>query len=116
MDVLAIHPETVSKRGQNDRLVCGVPAVDIQRRIRLGVPGGLRFGERLGKAKTRLAHPGENVIAGPIDDAVNGPDMIGHERLADRFNDRHATGDRRLKEDRNVFFRGGLENGGAMLG
>ena len=37
-------PEPIGERGEDDRLVRGVPAVDVERGIGLGVAGGLRLG------------------------------------------------------------------------
>ena len=59
----------------------GVPAVHVERRIGLRVTGRLRLGERRGKIQAGLRHPGEDVIARAVDDAVDGLDVVADEAL-----------------------------------
>ena len=57
------------QRRQDRQLVRRVDAVDVERRIGLGVAQLLRIGEHLGEFAAALAHLGQDVVAGAVEDA-----------------------------------------------
>ena len=57
------------ERGQDRQLVRGIDAVDVERRIGLGVAQLLRIGEHLGELAAALAHLRQDVVAGAVEDA-----------------------------------------------
>ena len=70
----------------------GVPAVDIERLVRLRVTEALRLGEHVAVGGVPVLHLGEDVIAGPVQDAVDPRKPVGDESLAQGFDDGDATG------------------------
>ena len=54
---------------QDRQLVRGIDAVDVERRIGLGVTQLLRIGEHLGELAAALAHLRQDVVAGAVEDA-----------------------------------------------
>ena len=79
-----------------------VPAADIQGWIGLGITFFLGLDQRVCIAQPGLTHAGEDVIAGAIDDAVNGQDAIPHQPLLQHLDDRNASGHGGLKVDRHA--------------
>ena len=85
-------------RNQNGDLRARVVAVDIGRRIRLGVTERLRLFQRIGKREPRAVHAGEDVVAGAVQDAGHAQQPIAGEPFPDGANDRNAAGHRRLEQ------------------
>src|SRR5690606_38894526 len=79
------NPESIREGGEDDRLVRGVPSVDVERGIRFRVAQRLCLGKCVGKLEAGLGHPGENVIAGAVEDAVNAFKAIADEGFPDRL-------------------------------
>ena len=77
----------------------GIDAVDVEGRIGFGVAELLRFGEHLVEAAPGLAHGGQDVVAGAVQDAVDAGDAVAGKALAHRFDDRNAAGNGRLIAD-----------------
>ena len=70
VNVLGVHPEAVRQRGQDADLVLRIVAVNVERRLGLGVALRLGVLEHRGEVRAFELHPGEDVIAGAVDDAV----------------------------------------------
>ncbi len=115
-DLLRRHPEAIRQRSEDDRLVRGIAAIHIERGIGLGIARRLRLGERSGEAHLILRHPREDVVARAVDDAVDRLDVVADEGLANRFDDRNPTTDRRLEEHRHAMRRRRREDLFAVLG
>ncbi len=79
----------------------GVDAIDIERRIGLSEPLGLRVGEDGGERQVLGLHPRQDVIAGSIEDAVDAQDAVRRRAVTQRLDDRDAASDRRLILERN---------------
>jgi hypothetical protein len=63
--------------GRDDRELGGrVGAVEILARIRFGVSGALRFGERIAERNPLGLHPAEDVIAGAAENAADFDETI----------------------------------------
>jgi hypothetical protein len=76
-----------------------VEAVDIRAGIRFGVPEPLRFGDQVLHGIAALLHLREDVVAGAVEDAVQGRDAVARDSLAqDRMN-RDAAADARFHRD-----------------
>ena len=92
-DVVRIHPKTISQRSENNRLVGGVPTVDVQSGIRLRIAEFLGFGEHWREIQTLIGHAGEDVVARAIENAMNRFKAVSDEGLANGFDDRDSSGD-----------------------
>ena len=73
------------ERRENANLVRGIVAVNVQVRRRLGVALLLRVGEHGVEIRALQFHPGEDVIAGAVDDAVQRFDAVADKTFAQRF-------------------------------
>ena len=91
---LAAQPD----RDQNGDLRARVVAVDVGRRIRLGISERLRLFQRVGKRKPRAVHAREDVVAGAVQDAGHAQQPIAGEPFSHGANDRNAAGHRRLEQ------------------
>ena len=78
-------------------LVGGVDAVDVEAGIGLGVARRLRFGEHDVEVAAGLAHGGQDVVAGAVEDAVEPAHPVADQALAQRLDDRDAARHRRLE-------------------
>ena len=116
VDRRGIDGKSVGERGEQDRLVGGVPAIHIERRIRLGVAERLGLGERGLEGQPGIGHAAENVVRGAVDDAGERMDLIANERVLHGPDDRDATGDGGLEMDRRVHFPGNGEQLDTALG
>ncbi len=97
-DALDVHGREIDARaeshaGEDRELVRGVDAVDVEAGIGLGVAELLRVGQHVGERLARFAHPGEDVVAGPVEDAVDAAQPVARQPLADRLDDRNAARD-----------------------
>ena len=66
----------------------------------LRVTERLRFGEHVGEFPPLLAHGGQDVVAGAVEDAGDAVHGIGGEALANGLDDRDAASDRGLERQR----------------
>ena len=69
------------QRRQDRQLVRRIDAVDVERRIGLGVAELLRVGEHLGEFAPALAHLRQDVVAGAVQDAGDAENAVGGEAL-----------------------------------
>ena len=88
----------------------GIPAVDVECRIGLGIAKLDRLRQCLGIIKARLLHPGQDVVARAIENAVDRFDAVADKGIAERLDDRNPSGDRRFKEDRHLMLAGQGKN------
>ena len=68
----------------------GVVALDVEARIGLGVAEALGGRETFGEGEVLLLHPGQDVVAGAVQDAVDAGDRVAGERLAEGLDDREC--------------------------
>ena len=57
----------------------GVPAIDVEGLVGLGVSEVFGFGEGLGVGESGLGHALENVVGGAVDDSSEGFDAIANK-------------------------------------
>ncbi len=89
---------------------------DIETRIGLGIAQALRFLEAFRERQLVLLHPGEDVVAGAVEDAVDALERVAGHSFAQGLHDRNGAADRRFEIQRDVMLfreRGELD---AMLG
>jgi hypothetical protein len=91
------HARAEREHRQHHQLVRGVVAVDVERRLGLGVAQLLRLGERGLEGRALEAHATEDVIAGAIDDAAQRDHPVAGQRLAQRAHDGDAAAHRALE-------------------
>ena len=107
-DVARHHPGAEGNRGDDRRLGGGVKAFDVGGRVALGVAQALGAGQRVGVAHALGIHLREDVVGRAVDDAHDAADRLADQRLAQRPDERDATGDRRLIEQVHTRRLGGV--------
>jgi hypothetical protein len=78
-------------------------------RVSLGITERLSFGEGVGKRDTGLRHAREDVVGRAVDDSHDPADALARERLAQRANQRNASGHGRLEKQVDLGLGGGVE-------
>ena len=104
VDKVLGNPEAVGKGGEDDGLVGGVPAGDVESGVGFGEAFVLGFLEGILVAEAGLGHAGEDVVAGAVDDAVDGDDVVADEALLKDLDDGDATGDSGFEVDGDAAF------------
>ena len=86
------NPKAVRQRGQDAGLVHGIQTIHIHRRIGFGVAQFLRLRQGGSEFGMLQFHPGEDVIAGAVDDAVNMGNPVAHKPFAQSLDNGNAPG------------------------
>ena len=102
LDPLVAHLLEMDRRVEREpredgHLRGGVLAVDVLRRVGLGIPEALRLREHVGVAGAGARHLGEDEVRRPVDDAVDAVDLGARQRLLHHADHRHHPRDRRLE-------------------
>ena len=98
-----INPGAECEARQDRKLLCGIVSLDIKTRVGLGITQPLSFLQARLEGHFFLFHPREDVIAGPVQDAVDPLERIAGHTFPQRFDDGNGATDRRLKIQRDVF-------------
>src|SRR5215468_4422592 len=77
---------------EDRKFLRGVVAVDVERRVGLGIAEPLRVLQAFGKRQSLLLHPAQDVVAGAVENAVDAVDIGSGKALAQRLDDRNASG------------------------
>ena len=103
-DINAVEIDLVAEgdAGQNRELVRRVDTVHVEAWIGFGVAEPLRFDQHIIEFTPAIAHRAQDVVAGPVEDAVKRGDGIRRQPLAHRLDDRDAAGHRRLVAERHA--------------
>ena len=104
------------KAGNERQLVTRIAAGDVERRVRLGETCLLRGFERIGERSSFIGHAGQDVVAGPVDDAPDGTDVIGSERLSNHADHGDGASHGGLEIQIAAIGRGEVEQSRAALG
>ena len=96
--LLGPHPDPVGEPREDRGLVRRVPALDVERLLRLGVAQALRLPKDARVRGVQLLHLREDVVAGPVKDPVDAREPVRDQALADRLDERYAAGHARLEE------------------
>jgi hypothetical protein len=108
VDLVELHRDAEGNRRHDRELVRGVDALDVERRIGLGVAARLRALERGGERLALAAHLREDKVRRAVDDPGDPFDPVGGQALAQRLDDRDAATDRALERDHHALrVRGG---------
>ena len=102
MDAVEIDPAPKASAARSASLCAASMPSTSKARVGLGVAQRLRLGQHVGEVAAGLAHRGQDVVAGAVEDAVDARDPVGGEPLAQRLDDRDAAGDRRLEGERDA--------------
>ena len=97
MDGIKVHGAPIGDRGEDLELVGSINAVDVKRRICLGVSLDLGLFEDLCERSSKFRHFREDIVAGTVHNSGNGVDSVGNETLSDRPDDRDPAADAGLK-------------------
>ena len=92
-----------------------VGAVHVQRRIGFGKAAPLRLGQGRGIGVALFAHAGQDEVAGAIEDALDGRDLVGGETLRQGGDDGDAAADAGLEGDGPAMAPASVEHLLAML-
>ena len=76
-DLVELQGHAEGEAGQQRQLVRGVEAADVERRVGFRITERLRFLDCIVEGEPGIAHPGEDEVAGAIDDAGQPADLIG---------------------------------------
>src|SRR5947209_9168187 len=90
--------------------------VDVEGRNGFSIAGPLRVLQAFGKRQALLLHPGQDVIAGAVEDAVDAVDAGAAKPLAKRLDDGNGGADRRLEVQGAAMLLGGLRQPNSVLG
>ena len=90
--------------------------IHIEGRIGFRVAKVLRLLQNVIKRPATLAHGGEDVIAGPIQNTVHALDTVGDQAVAQRADDRNAARNRRFVGKRNTASLRPARQGGTVMG
>jgi len=99
-DLPPVDAGTEGQVGQDGQLLRGVAAVNVHRRIGLGVAASLGFGHSGGIVGALLIHLVEDEIARAIEDRVELQDLVRGEAFADGRDNRDPAGHRGLERNR----------------
>ena len=91
---------------QDRKLLRGVVALDVERRIGFGVAQPLRLLEAFVERQPLALHARQHVIAGAVEDAVDARHRIAGKTLAQGLDDRDGAADRRLEIERDLVLLG----------
>ena len=97
LDLAGADAQAERERAQDRQLRGRIAAVEIGRRIGLGVAARAGIGDRLVDRAARRVHVRQHGIAGAVQDRVDARDPLAGEAVAQRANDRHRAADRRLE-------------------
>lgn len=106
MDAALGNPKAVAEGGEDDGFVRRIPAAHVQGGVSLRVAFFLSLAKGISIAQSCLTHAGQDVIAGAIDDAVNGEDAVAHQPFLQDLNDGNATRDGCFKVNRHAALLG----------
>ena len=115
-DILRIDPKAVGERGEDDSLVGGIPAIDVQSGVGLGVAQFLGLGEDRCKIKSLASHARDDVVARAVENSVDGLEAVPNKGFAHGFDNGNATGHGGFVENRHALFSGEVENFPSMFG
>ena len=116
MNAARIDRKSVSQRGQQNRLVGGVPAIDVECGVGLGITERLGLGEGGIEGQGGIGHAAEDVVRGAVDDAGKGQDAVANEGFLDRLDDWDAPGNGGFEMDGSIMLPGKGEEFDAALG
>src|SRR5215510_4375907 len=71
----------------------GIMAINVERRLRLSVPLSLGILQHGGELGSFMLHPGKDVIACPIDDAIQVSDPVADKAFPKRLDDGYTAAD-----------------------
>ena len=94
--------------GQNAELVGSIQPLDVAGGIRFGQAQALGVGQDIGVFRAFLAHAGEDVVGGAVDNAVDVADAVGLQAFLQRVDDGDGPAHRRLVIQARAALLGGL--------
>ena len=103
------------EEGEDGGLVRGVPPLDVERFVGLGVTKGFGFGENRRVGQALAVHAREDVVTRAVEDAVNELEAICDETLTEGLDDRNTAGDGGFKEEVAAVTAGGGEDLGTVF-
>jgi len=116
VDVLAGDPSVEGEAGEDRRLGRRVEALDIGRRVGLGITERLGLAHRVGEALPGRVHLVEHVVGRAVDDPHDLAHGVAGEGFAQRPQQRYAARHRRLEVEVDAMLGGGGIQGRAVLG
>ena len=103
MDILEFDAGSEAEGEQEGELVRGIDPLDVEGRVRFGIAEFLCLFQDLREIRRVLGHPGEDIVAGAVQDAEHGEEAVGGEVPPDGGEHRDAAAHRRLIEHLDPF-------------
>src|ERR1700736_1348325 len=97
IDPIEVDRATEPDARQDGELVRRIDAVDVKTRIGFRIAELLRLGEHFGKFVRGLAHRRQDIIGGPVENAVNAREPVSGKTLAQGLDHRYPAGDGSLE-------------------
>ena len=110
VDLVELHRDAEGDRRHDGELVRGVDALDVERRVRLGIAQALRLLQHRAEGEALVAHFGQDEVRCPVDDAGDPFDAVGGKAFAQGLDDRDAPGHRALERHHHAHVLRGSEN------
>ena len=110
IDVVELHRRAEGKHRKDGKLVGRIDAFYIERRVRLGIALCLGFLQHLVELSAGARHERQDIIARPVHNAVEGPDIVRGKTVPERPEDGDAPCHRRLEPQGHTgLFRGAVD-------
>ncbi|MBA7694283.1 hypothetical protein ES703_102890 [subsurface metagenome] len=93
VNILRAHLSLKGQRSQDSQFIIGIYPFDVVFRVGLGIAQFLRLLESRGKVHALPGHHGEDIIGGAVDDGEDAADIIGHQVMFERGNQRDTPAD-----------------------
>ncbi len=110
VNILQLDLDSVGQGEEDAQLMGGVDALHIQGGVCFGIPEFLGLFQNLGKVQPLLSHLRQDVVGGPVQNAEDDLDLVGHQPFFQRTDDGDPPSHAPLEPDVHPGLIGGLEN------
>ena len=116
IDIFKIHAASERNRCQDRQLVRCIDAIDIETRIGLGVSQRLSIGKNIVKLTPCLAHRGQDVVTGTVQNTVKTGNPVTREPFPKGLDNRNPPRYSRFVTNRYALCLSGQRQCGSMMG
>ena len=107
---------SVGQHRQDERLVGGIPAIDVQGRVFFREAQLLGLGQGVRVIGPVFPHGGKNIVGRSVNNAYNGIDVVANQGILQALDNGDAAAGGRFEINGGAHFRGELENLRSVLG
>ena len=108
--LVGLHPDAVREPSEDAGLVGGVPPVDVEGLVGLGVTEAFRIGKHASVRRVAILHLREDVVTRAVQYAVDSRKTICDQAFAKSFDNRDTAGDGRFEEKVAAVLASGRED------